>query len=151
MLYLVRHAKAGSRHHWQGDDRDRPLDTAGVAQAAALARRLAPHAVGRLLSSPYRRCVETLEPLAATTAATVDTDDRLAEGGPFTEVLSLLDELPDGSVLCSHGDVIPDVIQALERRGCTINGPADWRKASTWVLTRHDGAVTGAECWPPPS
>ncbi|MFM7251953.1 MAG: SixA phosphatase family protein [Ilumatobacteraceae bacterium] len=150
MLYLVRHAKAGSRHDWEGDDRDRPLDAAGEAQADALAVRLAPLATGRLVSSPYTRCVRTLEPLARLVGTPLETDRRLAENGLFTEVFELFDELPDGSVLCSHGDVIPDVMQALERRGCAITGPIDWRKASTWVLTRQDGAVTGAECWPPP-
>lgn len=150
MLYLVRHAKAGSRHDWEGDDRDRPLDAAGVAQAQALARRLAPLAVGRLVSSPYLRCVQTLEPLAAARSGAVDTDDRLAENGLFTEIFDLFDDLPDGSVLCSHGDVIPDVVLALERRGCAITTPADWRKASTWVLTRRDSVVVSAECWPPP-
>jgi 8-oxo-dGTP diphosphatase len=150
VLYLVRHAKAGSRHAWEGDDRERPLVPAGEAQARALAARLAPLAVGRLVSSPYRRCVQTLEPLAAAAALTVETDDRLEEGGQFAGVIDLLDELPDGSVLCSHGDVIPDAMRALERRGCATTGPADWRKATTWVLTRRDGGIVGAECWPPP-
>ena len=150
MLYLVRHAKAGERASWHDDDRLRPLEPAGEVQAAALATRLAPLVSGRLVSSPYVRCVQTLEPLGTALGTTVTVDERLAEHGLFTEVFDLLDELPDGSVLCSHGDVIPDTIRALERRGCEIVGPASWSKASTWLLTRTEHGITGAACWPPP-
>ncbi|MFZ9630126.1 MAG: SixA phosphatase family protein [Ilumatobacteraceae bacterium] len=150
MLYLVRHAKAGDRAHWHDDDRLRPLEPAGEHQAVALAARLAPLATGRLVSSPYVRCVQTLEPLAAALATSVSTDHRLAEHGSFTEVFDLFDELPDGSVLCSHGDVIPDTIRALERRGCAMSGTASWAKASTWALTRTANGIVAAEGWPPP-
>ncbi|MDO8392576.1 MAG: phosphoglycerate mutase family protein [Actinomycetota bacterium] len=151
MFYLVRHAKAGSRANWEGDDRDRPLSAAGLRQAAALAARLAPLTHGALVSSPSLRCVQTIEPLAASLGTTVLSDERLAEGAGFVGALALLSELPDGSVLCSHGDVIPDTIGALQRRGCAFAGTPDWRKASVWVLGRDaDGAITRAACWPPP-
>ena len=69
----------------------------------------------------------------------------------FEGALDLLESLPDGSVLCSHGDVIPDTMAALERRGCTFVGEPNWRKASVWVLTRNDaGQVIEATAWPPP-
>ncbi len=59
--------------------------------------------------------------------------------------------MPDGAVLCSHGDVIGEVIDALVRRGCELTSPPDWRKGSTWVLRRDDdGTFTSARCWPPP-
>lgn len=151
MLYLVRHAKAGSRREWGDDDRERPLDEAGAHQATALAERLRPVATGPLLSSPYLRCIQTLEPLAAALGTAVGIDDRLAEDTGFAPTLELLDELPDGSVLCSHGDVIPEVIAALDRRGCTIIGEPDWRKATVWVLTRDQfGQWVEATVWSPP-
>ena len=96
------------------------------------------------------RCRQTLEPLAAVTGLPVIDDERLAEGGAFEAVLDLLAGLPDGAVLCSHGDVIPDTIGALERRGCAFATPADWRKASVWVLERHGSVITAATVWPPP-
>ena len=65
MLYLVRHAKAGGRQEWRGDDRLRPLSKEGRRQADSLARRLARLTTGDLLSSPYLRCVQTVEPLAS--------------------------------------------------------------------------------------
>jgi 8-oxo-dGTP diphosphatase len=151
MLYLVRHAKAGSRSTWEGDDRDRPLTDAGRRQAEGLADRLASLATGLLVSSPYLRCRQTLDPLAARLGRRIGSDERLAEEQGFEGALELLGTLPDGSVLCSHGDVIPDTIAALERRGTTIAGTPDWRKGSVWLLLRDGAAgVTRAAAWPPP-
>ena len=154
MLYLVRHAKAGSRSEWRGDDRLRPLSRSGTAQAAGIAALLTPLcANGRLVSSPYLRCVQTLEPLGAALDTVVEPDNRLAEDRSFEGVLDLLLELPDGSALCSHGDVIPETIAALERRGCQIVGAPDWRKGSIWVLTPSDDGeeIVTATAWPPPA
>ena len=53
--------------------------------------------------------------------------------------------------ICSHGDVIPETLDALVRRGCEITSIPDWRKASVWVLERgSEGEVVSAEAWPPP-
>ena len=151
MIYLVRHAKAGSRQEWRGDDRQRPLSKEGRRQADSLARKLARLTEGQLLTSPYLRCEQTLEPLASVARLPILPDERLAEATGFEGALALLSEVPDGSVLCSHGDVIPDTMAALERRGCTIVGDPDWRKASVWVLRRDDdGQVVEAMSWPPP-
>jgi 8-oxo-dGTP diphosphatase len=151
MLYLVRHAKAGSRSCWTDDDRQRPLTDAGRMQAEMLADRLTDVAVGEFVSSPYVRCMQTIEPLAARCGTQVRADDRLAEDTRFAGAMELLGELPDGSVLCSHGDVIPETIAALERRGCRILTEPDWRKASIWVLARNaDGVITDASAMPPP-
>jgi 8-oxo-dGTP diphosphatase len=155
VLYLVRHAKAGSRHDFKGNDRLRPLSSAGRRQADGLAARLTPllkpATTKTFLSSPYMRCIETLQPLAKAVGATVETDDRLAEGRSFVDVLDLIASLPDDSVLCSHGDVIPETIAALERRGIEFTSAPDWRKASVWVLGRDDrGEIVSAESWPPP-
>lgn len=155
MLYLVRHAKAGSRHDFKGNDRLRPLSSAGKRQAHALAQRLTPILTiaggTTFVSSPFLRCIQTLRPLAKKVDATVETDERLSEGHRFAEVLTLMDALPDYSVLCSHGDVIPETIGALERRGCEFLSTPDWRKASVWVLERDaNGEIIRADCWPPP-
>jgi 8-oxo-dGTP diphosphatase len=150
-LFLVRHGKAGERRLWQGDDIDRPLSAKGWKQAEALADRLAEQPVSTLHSSPYVRCIQTLEPLAARLGRSIEADPRLAEEQPVTPVLALLAGAPDGAVLCSHGDIIPATIAALERDGLAIRSPADWRKASVWVLRRNKhGAIVHATVWPPP-
>ncbi len=155
-VYVVRHAKAGSRQAWAADDRPRPLTPPGVAQAMALADVLGPLVGdGRLVSSPFLRCVQTLQPLAGVLAARrsirIETDEALGEAMPFAPVLELITRLPPGSVLCSHGDVIPEVIDALDRRGVEIVGTPRWDKCSTWVLERRHGEVVRAWAWPPPS
>ncbi len=155
MLYMVRHAKAGSRSAFIGDDQLRPLSGPGRRQAKAIAKRLAPTlkdaGVATFYSSPSIRCIETLQPLAKAIGAFVEIDERLAEGQSYVAVLDMLWSLPDGTVLCSHGDVIPETIGALERRGCKFMSHPDWRKGSVWVLHRNDhGEIVSAESWPPP-
>lgn len=150
-LYLVRHAKAGKRGRFEGDDRDRPLDDAGRSQADALGTRLARLPVPALYSSPYLRCVQTLEPLGVALGLSVLVDDRLTEGADPKTCIDWLRELPDHTVLCSHGDLIPDVVARLTRRGMSIDGEPDTRKASTWVLERDGDSFVTGRAWPPPS
>jgi 8-oxo-dGTP diphosphatase len=142
-LFLVRHAKAGHRE-FGPDDRARNLSADGHTQAKALVKYLSATTVTRLLTSPFTRCRQTLAPLAEATGLGLENASQLSEGAPFEPVLQLLDELPDGSVLCSHGDLIPDVMQALVRRGLTVNGDENWSKGSVWVLERTDGQITDA-------
>lgn len=150
-IYVVRHAKAGQRSEWVGDDRVRPLSKKGQLQAVAIADRLAACSPTRLITSPAVRCRQTLEPLAELVDLAIHDDDRLAEGSAVERSLELVDEMPDGAVLCSHGDVIPDLMAALSRRGMSVVDEPDWRKASVWVLERQaDGTVARANVWPPP-
>jgi 8-oxo-dGTP diphosphatase len=150
-VYLVRHAKAGERRVWEGDDLDRPLSRKGWRQAHAVCERLAGRGASSLYSSPYLRCVQTLEPLAELLGTTITVDDRLTEDRPFEPVLDLLADVESGAVLCSHGDVIPATIAALVRRGMEVESSADWRKATVWVLKRKGDRITKGRVWPPPS
>lgn len=151
VIYLVRHAKAGERRVWDDDDEVRPLSKYGWKQAEALAKRLASKHATSCYSSSYVRCVQTLEPLARRLHCPVIEDRRLYEGEPFEPVLDMISEVESGAVLCSHGDIIPEVVQALQRRGMEIQSPADWRKASTWVLKRKGDRITKGKVWPPPA
>jgi len=150
-LYVVRHAKAGERRLWTGDDIDRPLSKKGWRQAELVGKRLAKVGPTMLVSSPYVRCVQTLEPLGKMVGTKIEVEQRLCEDEPFEPVLVLLRELPVGSVLSTHGDIIPATMQALERRGMKMNSPPDWRKAAVWVLKRNKkGDIVHATVWPPP-
>lgn len=147
--YVVRHVKAGDRKKWTDrPDSERPISSNGSRQAAALAERFADAGVDRLVSSPYLRCVQSLEPLAEQLGLTVEVDDRLVEGGSFEQTLRLLGELvAAGStpVVCSHGDVIVELISALVRRGTELRNEPDWRKATVWTLESGDGVQPDAD------
>jgi 8-oxo-dGTP diphosphatase len=150
-LYLVRHAKAGSRSGWLGPDEARPLSKSGREQAQGIKRSLAEWPVTRILSSPYVRCVETVEPLATKLGLPVEAVHVLAEGYAAHAVLELMVALPDHAVLCSHGDLIPAVIEALARRGMVVDGEPDWRKGATWIIERDGDEFVRANATPPPA
>jgi 8-oxo-(d)GTP phosphatase len=114
---LLRHASAGDRDDWHGDDESRPLDARGRRQAAELVELLRPHCVRRVLSSPAVRCVPTVEPLAGVLGLGVEQDPRLAEGAGRS-ALELLHE--EGVVCCTHGDVIEDVLGHGLKKGAAV-------------------------------
>lgn len=131
-MLLVRHAWAGSRSEWEGDDRERPLDARGIEQARELVARLAPFPVTRILSSPYRRCVETVEPLARARGLEVEQRPELGEERQMTDGIALVHELADtATVICGHG--------GLEQ---ALDDPPRWKKAAVLVLRR---GARGAE------
>lgn len=140
LVLLVRHAKAGDRAGWTGDDRLRPLDGRGHRQADALVPPLAGYLLTRLVSSPYIRCVQTLEPLSARLAMPVERHEALAEGASAEQVLALLGRLgPGPAVLCTHGDVMEALVGEGEPK----------KKGSTWLLARRDGGIQPVRYWPP--
>ena len=114
---LLRHAAAGDREYWDGDDFHRPLNAKGRRQAAELVELLQPLGVRRVVSSPYVRCLETVRPLAAALEVALEADDRLAEGaGPAAA--ELLRE--DGIVCCTHGDIAEAVLGRSLRKGASV-------------------------------
>ncbi len=152
-VLVVRHAHAGDRPGWDaGDDGLRPLSEFGRGQASALVTQLAPWQVTRLVSSPLMRCVQTLEPMAAALDLPIETDVRLAEGASRQDTASVLAESMPGTVLCSHGDVIGDLVEGLAERGVVKRDRQEWEKGSTWAL-RLDGRreAVSASYLPPPA
>ena len=145
MIHLVRHAHAGSRASWDGDDRLRPLSARGVREAAAIADALGDGGgIPAVLSSPYTRCVETVVPLAARLGITPETADWLAEGSPAHAALERIPGLAPGTVLCSHGDVVGGIIGYLAASGVPLDGAPTWPKGSIWHLEVAGGRVRAA-------
>src|ERR1700686_3868821 len=89
-FYFVRHAKAGSRSHWEQDDRIRPLNKKGLKQAQELVTILAPYPITDILSSPYLRCVQTVEPLALARELELKKTPALAEGSGLNGAFELM-------------------------------------------------------------
>jgi phosphohistidine phosphatase SixA len=139
-VLLIRHARAGNRGTWEGDDLLRPLDKRGRRQAAALPNQLAEYPIDCLLSSPYVRCVETLEPLSEGLDLRIDVRPGLAEGSSAADVFALLAE-SDAAVpaLCTHGDVVEELLGEGSAKG------------SVWVLELSDGGELRRERYFPPA
>jgi broad specificity phosphatase PhoE len=149
-LYLVRHARAGSRQRWTKDDALRPLSRVGRAQADGIARRLAREPIEQIFPSPFARCVGTVEPLATKCGVSVELTDALAEGAPAADALSLVEKsLGRETVLCTHGDVIRDLLDHFGRRGVKLRDHR-MEKGSIWVFEVVDGEVRRARYVSPP-
>jgi phosphohistidine phosphatase SixA len=138
MLHLVRHAHAGEKHRWSGPDRLRPLSAAGQAEAAGLLVRLEDYPVGRILSSPTLRCQQTVQPLADDRLLRIEAIPALGVAADPAVVLALLgDANGQDAVVCTHGEVIGEVLLRLVMEGLEVDHPLTWPKGSTWLL---DGA-----------
>ena len=78
-VLLVRHARAGHRESYAGEDIHRPLDAKGRRQAQALVAELLPFGPGAVHSAPVERCVATVAPLAEALGTAVSMEPLLAE------------------------------------------------------------------------
>jgi phosphohistidine phosphatase SixA len=114
-VILLRHASAGNRDAWDGDDLLRPLDKRGRRQAKALRDELRARGVKRVVSSPYVRCLQTVAPLGLE----IVPDERLAEGASGAETRALLASLDD-AVACTHGDVVENVLGRNLKKGAGV-------------------------------
>lgn len=149
-VWLVRHATAGDRSRWTGSDRLRPVDERGQKQAHALAGLLEGEVFARVLSSPYLRCVQTVEPLAARRGLTVEEHASLAEGAGAEAVPLLRDLAAGGAVVCTHGDVVPALLDAIAAEdGVAIPAGAECEKGSAWVLDADGRRFRRARYLPP--
>jgi 8-oxo-(d)GTP phosphatase len=137
-LLVIRHGSAGDRDDWSADDSRRPLDARGLRQAAALVGVLAPFAIERVVSSPFDRCVQTVEPLAAARGLEVEPADELAEGAGSDRVRSLLAGLAgSAAAVCGHG---PELVPLFGKT----------RKGATVVIEAANGMLGELGRLPPP-
>ena len=161
-LILVRHASAGHKADWPGDDESRPLDAQGAADARALARLLACFApTARVISSPSLRCIETVRPFAAAFGGTVEAEARLAppdRSAAFSSRTDLADVLRRllvdlvadrrPAVLCVHRENLPDALATVcSALGAVAAMPADpsLPKGGFWVAHAGAGGLAGLE------
>lgn len=120
-MLLVRHACAGSRAEWRGDDRLRPLDERGRKQADALVDALSAYPLSRILSSPYDRCVQTVEPLARACWIEIEIRDELGEERQLDDGAELVRSLLDADVaVCGHGGLSDILVDVSQKKGQTL-------------------------------
>ncbi|HEV3226795.1 MAG TPA: histidine phosphatase family protein [Acidimicrobiales bacterium] len=152
-VYLVRHADAKSRANWAGDDEKRPLTRKGQTQASGLVDLLRHARVRRILSSPAVRCVHTVEPLASKQGVDIEETDLLLEGADAGVAYDLLRAAADAkgdAVLCTHGDLVPELLRLASRDGLTMVDSPRWAKGSTWAIERDGHRFTKGRYLPPP-
>jgi len=125
-LILVRHASAGDKDDWPGEDLLRPLDTEGAADALLLADLLACFAPrARVISSPAVRCVASMRPYALAFGGSIeaeailtppvrapDSSDRTDQGGSFLPLFRHLVAAGQPAVVCLHRENLPLALAA---------------------------------------
>jgi 8-oxo-dGTP diphosphatase len=144
-MYIVRHAKAGDRAEWEGDDRLRPLTKSGHRQAEELAAWLKKEPIDAILSSQYLRCLQTVEPLAEQHKLPIVPRTDLEEGAGGESIFRVVSDFQGRNViLCTHGDVVEELLEHLIAQGLVSQARAQLEKGSTWILDEQNGRITGA-------
>ncbi len=153
-LLVVRHGHAGDREAWEGPDERRPLTKKGRRQAAGLVDLLGGHDVGRILSSHYVRCLETVVPLACDLRLGIEVHPALAEGSSTLDLSAVMAELAGTTtVLCTHGDVVWNLVVDLAHHPAGAgpdSGGLPMAKGSTWVVEGNDTRLVATRYLPPP-
>lgn len=150
-VLFIRHGTAGGRQEWKGDDDRRPLDEVGEAQADDLARILTGYRPTVLVSSPSRRCVQTLKPYALREGLEIRREKLLSESGydardSLRLALALIDSgLP--TAVCSHGKVLPELLAGVCERRLDADrlGDTQLRKGAFAVAHHADGRLVSLE------
>ncbi len=150
-LLIVRHGTAGSKKRYKGDDRNRPLDKHGRAQAELLVGQLLAFGPTSVYAADRLRCVQTIEPLADELGVDISLEPTLTEEAYWENrqdarhrVLEIAGT--DGNpAICSQGKVIPDLIQWWCERDGVKPDKSRNGKGSTWVLSMHAGKLVDAD------
>jgi len=151
-VLLMRHASAGKRSEFQGDDRLRPLDPTGRRHARASVRPLAAFRPARILAADRVRCEQTVAPLAdqlglpLRPAPEFSDEAFLAEPGRAVAALHRLAGEPGSTVICSQGDAIPGLLDELAAPAM----PHVARKGSVWALSLVGRRVVAADYYSHP-
>ena len=139
---LVRHANAGVRKKWQGEDALRPIDELGRSQAEGLGVVLVLFEPARIFAATPLRCKQTLQPLADKLDLPIVTDNAFAEPADVDEVpakvkvaATRLAEVRDEgtAAICSQGKMIPPLLALLRDE----EDPAPYKtpKGGAWLLS----------------
>lgn len=161
-VVLIRHARAGDRNDWKGDDARRPLDKKGLLQAEYLAPQLRAFGVTNIVTAEPDRCIQTVAPLAEGLGITPLVDHTIGDIGasksPKSAVKTLMsfvdDGVPDASgtitVLSSQGTAIPLILERLTKGTTMASLDFSTKKSGQWTLSFADGKLVDAGYLPRP-
>ena len=130
-LILVRHGKAMPPENWDGPDSTRPLLHKGLLQARNIAGGIRAFGPEAILSSPAARCLATMGPLEEAASLSLKTSQGLAQDNfesSGDKVHSIIEKRMGkrvGTVVCSHGPVLPQLVSAAAEVG-NGGGGAHW-------------------------
>lgn len=149
-IYLVRNALVAEHKPWRGKDRKQPLSKRGKKQAIELADDLSRVPVTDVVTSKWTRCETTVRPVATLLGHETQRHQALVRGSSPKNVRALVAALAGRTaILCSHGDVIRAYLGGLAAGGVPLDGPAKWKRGSTWVLETRKGRVVEGHYLPP--
>ncbi len=150
-VLIVRHATAGRKSRYKGDDTNRPLDKHGRAQAESLVGLLLAFGVTDIHAADRSRCRQTVEPLAEELSADITDEPALTEEAAAENrkrVRQRVQEIAaatDTPVICTQGKVIPDLLEWWCERDGVKPDKSRNRKGSVWVLSLADGKLIAAD------
>ena len=150
-ILIVRHGTAGRKARYKGDDRGRPLDANGRAQAESLVPQLLAFGVSDVYAADRVRCSQTVEPLAREMDVPITLEPSLTEeayaGDPKAARRRILEiaSLGGTPVICTQGKVIPYLIDWWCKRDGVQPDKSRNRKGSTWILSSADGRLISAD------
>jgi 8-oxo-(d)GTP phosphatase len=151
-LLLVRHAKAGRRSRYKGDDRLRPLDREGRQQAEALVPLLSAFGADHLHAADRVRCHDTLEPMRRVLDADIEPEPDLSEEAyrdnpkpAHRRIREIAADARGVHAVCSQGKVIPPLMRWWSDHDGVRMPAARNRKGSVWVVSLHEGRIVAAD------
>lgn len=155
-VLIVRHGTAGRKARYKGDDRQRPLDSKGRAQAQSLVPQLLAFGADVVYAADRLRCVQTVEPLAKELGVPTEVEISLTEeayaedpGAAHERILEIAG-YGGTPAICTQGKVIPYLIDWWCRRDGVKPDKSRNRKGSTWVLSLAGGRLIAADHMPSP-
>ncbi len=157
-LILLRHAEAGHKSDWPGDDLLRPLDPQGEHDARSLAALLRCFGLSRVISAPAERCQATVRPYAAATGGMVEVEpafgvtgaDASSAGADPEKTAATLAAAAEPVLICGHRENLPGLLAAAcAELGAEPPAGAPLRKGEFLVLHRAEGRLIAAERYHP--
>ncbi len=88
----------------------------------------------RVLSSPFVRCCETVQPIAEALELGVESVDELGEGHGADAVRLLQTMAGESAVLCTHGDVSTELLTFLYPEPALARADLRLQKGEVWVV-----------------
>ncbi len=120
---VLRHAKATTRSDWSKGEATRPLLKTGAVQAVALTNILNSYGPKMVVTSSWKRCLDTVLPYIAKHKIKLVERSQLSElgakNGPQRthKLINKLVTVEKGVVVCSHRPALPTIIEALGAYG----------------------------------